>query len=104
MNQLTKPPFIVISYQLFCREARVTCVPCFWAYNFDMSTAMEQEHLARLKAELAAIDKWDETYRLEDKAHHPNEEVAHEARQPRGREIMREIQNLESHSELRGAA
>ena len=65
---------------------------------------MEQEHLARLKAELAAIDKWDDAYRLEDKTHDTGEEVAYQARQLRRREIMREIQSLESHSDLRGAA
>jgi hypothetical protein len=54
---------------------------------------MDQERLARLKAELVAIDKWDEPYH-EDKTHDTIDEVSYEARQLRRREIMREIKLL----------
>jgi hypothetical protein len=58
-----------------------------------MAAAMDQERLARLKAELVAIDKWDEAYRR-DKTHDTIDEVSYQARQLRRREIMREIQLL----------
>ena len=54
---------------------------------------MDQERLARLKADLVAIDKWDEAYRR-DKTHDTIDEFAYQARQLRRREIMREIQIL----------
>jgi hypothetical protein len=68
-----------------------------------MAAAMDQERLARLKAELVAIDKWDEAYRP-DKTHDTIDEVSYQARQLRRREIMREIQSFTAHSDLRGAA
>jgi hypothetical protein len=54
---------------------------------------MDQARVARLKAELAAIDRWDEAYRR-DKTHDTTAEVSYEARQLRRREIMREIESL----------
>ena len=62
-------------------------------YNSEMASAMDQQRLARLKVELIAIDKWDETCRRES-SHDTSREVSYQARQLRRRQIMREIELL----------
>lgn len=64
---------------------------------------MNQERLARLRAELVAIDKWEENYRRRT-MRHINDKVAYEASQLRRREILREIENPVCHSDHCGAA
>jgi hypothetical protein len=56
---------------------------------------LDQERLARLNAELDAIDKWDETYRR-DQRHTTSDRFSHEARQLRRRQILKEIELLGS--------
>lgn len=54
---------------------------------------MNRVHQVRLKAELDAIDAWDENYQR-DKTHSETDEVAFRIRQARRREIVRKITSL----------
>jgi hypothetical protein len=65
-----------------------------------MGPPLNQERLARLKVELAAIDKWDEDCGR-DNTQNTTDEVSYQARQLRRREIMRVIESL---TDIRPAA
>ena len=54
---------------------------------------MGKGDLACLKAELAAIQLWDDAY-LQSRTHNESDSVAYLTRQKRRREIMREIEDI----------